>query len=186
MKKNKGILILFAFISGGVFFFCLLCVLIGSVARTYNGFAVDSNGKIYIGSGHRIKIYEDQQIIGEITTGTSRGFAFTIQGNDTILLSTSTVVYIMTLDGKIIDQYDDTDTSIYNRYQKNKEFRTSDGILYRAYNTWGRMKIYKEDVVIYQAPIEDFAVKLVMPVSMACFFLCVAFIIPEGLKTGTR
>lgn len=102
----------------------------------YMGFAVDNNQNIYIGRLTRIDVYSNNEFQYSIDAHTSRGYAFTITEDQTILLSTSIFVYEMTLDGEIISKYEDKNTRTINELQKKKNmFISEDGTIYK-YNNW--------------------------------------------------
>ena len=60
-------------------------------------------------------------MIGSISPKTSRGYAFTIQKDDTILLSTASSIYTLDLSGNVIDKQEDVGTKTFNELQKAKK-----------------------------------------------------------------
>ena len=60
-----------------------------SVTISYNGFGIDSTGILYVGKNSAIEKIKDGKVIETLSPQTSRGYAFTIKNDDTILLSTA-------------------------------------------------------------------------------------------------
>lgn len=144
-------------------FFSLFTVFIGiesgMATISYNGIAVDSEGRLYIGAEHEIAVYEEGKKILSISPHTSRAYLFTIE-NDQILLSTSSVVYQMDLEGNVLLEWEDEGTKTYNRLQKvRKYFVAENGKEYQMKNFFRPACVECNGEVIFVESIGSFIVR---------------------------
>lgn len=158
----------------------------GKVSTSWNNFAIDSNERLYIGKRNSIEVYEDGKLVKTINPLSSRTYAFTIQNDDTLLLSTSTVEYVLDLDGNIISSKEDNGTNTYNKIKNNREFITENGKSYKLENHLGRYSLVCDGVVVYQMPDFDYVVKLLYNLSYFAFCACVIVIIWKSKKDKTK
>ena len=139
---------------------CFILMNIGNVSITYSGFGVDSAGVLYVGKEGVIEKYDGNKMIGEISPQTSRGYAFTIKEDDSILLSTADMVYKLDLSGKVLDEWEDEGTSTFNDLQYIRKFVGKDGRQYTMKLHFGRTIIYSGEDVIYKMPMLDYIVRI--------------------------
>ena len=164
MKFNKSPL-LFAPILGVVMMFCLGMIFSGTVSLSMNGFAIDKDGYLYVGKEKEIVVFNEGEIVRTISPKTSRGYQFTILNGEKILLSTSSVAYTMDLSGEVLSKEEDENTKIYNKLQREKSFFTAeDGTEYHSRLYWGRTQICQNDEVIYEMPLLDYIVRVLIVV----------------------
>ena len=105
-KKQIYILAIFSII---IFIFFLSISILhskGLYTVQYSGFGIDSHGTLYVGTDLGIKKYQNDIESGNINPQTSRGYSFTMQNNDTILLSVSDEFITMDLDGNVLSRKD--------------------------------------------------------------------------------
>lgn len=160
MKAPK-ILIIYLLFVFPIVLTCLILIASGTVSPFYHGFAVDSSGILYIGKDAKIEKYLDGKMIGSISPQTSRGYAFTIKDDDTILLSTASNVYTLDLLGNVVDEKEDMGTSAYNELQnKKRTFITRYNKKYFMRSQLGRTMIISDQDIIYQMPVLDYIVKI--------------------------
>lgn len=145
----------------------------------FNGFSVDSKNCLYIGKDSIIEVYKNNSLLKTINPPTSRSYVFSIQNDDTIILSTSSVVYIMDLDGNIINSYEDTYTKTYNSLKKKtNKFTTKDGEQYSIKHRFSRLEIVNSNnTIVYQMPLLDFVVRIVFVVSFLSLWILVPILI---------
>ena len=161
--KNKKALMIYAPVAGLVVLFCLYMIFSGKVSLSMNGFAVDKDECLYIGKEYTIEVYKNDELLRTINPQTSRAYIFTILNGDTILLSTSTKVYTMDLYGNVLSEKEDDMTKVYNDLQKaKKEFVAVNGEKYHLQNTFGRTYIIKDSNVIYEMPLLDYIVLIML------------------------
>ena len=148
---------------------CLILIMSGVVTLPISGFAVDYTDRLYIGTQKEIQVLEEGKLINIISVPTSRTYEFTIQNGNVLILSTSTKIYIMDLDGNILETREDLGADMYNKlsYRKRK-FVSDDGDLYTLSSALGRTKIVrnKEDIV-YQIDAFSFGVKVLIAICCA-------------------
>ena len=99
---HPNCLVFFALILFCILFACLMMVITGTATLSISGFAVDSSDRLYVGMQKEICVYENGTIIDRLSPHTSRTYIFTITEDDTILLSTSTTIYVMDLKGNMM------------------------------------------------------------------------------------
>ncbi|MHB8963504.1 MAG: hypothetical protein ACYC5K_10170, partial [Saccharofermentanales bacterium] len=127
MRPPK-LLVIYIAIMGPILIACLSMIISGLVTLSLSGFAFDSSGRLYLGKDAAIEVYEGGTLKYRISPMTSRGYIFTIQSDDTILLSTSSVVYTMNLNGEVLTEEEDVGTKTFNKLQKDwKAFTSSNG-----------------------------------------------------------
>lgn len=181
--KSIKLLIIYLLCVFPVFSVCFFMVMFGDVSISYNGFALDSSGVLYIGTDAGIQKYKDEIMIDLIDPKTSRGYIFTITDEDHILLSTASTVYILDLEGNTIDEYDDTGTKAYNYLQSTKRvFATQDGKKYVMNSEFGRINICSDEEMIYQMPVTDYIVKVISFLSGISIFIFAPIIIIKWRK----
>ena len=188
MKFPKMFFIYLA-IAFPVIMFCLFSMFSGKVNISLSGFAVDSTGKMYLGKDSAIEVYEGDTFLYSISPKTLRGYCFTIQPNDTILLSTSTSVYVLDIKGSVISQEEDVGTKVFNSLQQNmKTFNSIDGHTYQLKSPWGRTQIVCIDNgnIIYRMPIYDYIVRILVIFYMISMFICIPIIIKKWRKQNGK
>ncbi len=184
--RFKRLIILFLLIFLPIITSCNVLMSMGTVSITYSGFGVDSSGVLYVGKESVIEKYKDGKMIGTISPQTTRGYAFTIQKDDTILLSTASMVYKLDNSGNILDEWEDEGTSTFNDLQFIRKFTAKDGRKYVMKSLFGRTVIYCNDEIIYQMPLLDYIVKILW---FSCFligFVFAVMFIKEWFKKKTN
>ena len=154
---------------------CLLLIVTGTATPFISGFAVDKNDQIYVGEQTEICVYKNNFLIRTINPQTSRSYVFTII-DDHILLSTSTMVYTMNLDGNIIDEREDLGADMYNQiqYRKRKYISHNDDE-YKLVSQMGWTRIVKNGTeTVYRISFLSFLVKVLVVV---CVFAMLIFLL---------
>lgn len=174
IMRSRKLLIIYLLILFPIITICNTLMNTGRVSIIYSGFGVDDSGVLYVGKESGIEKYKDGKMIGIISPQTSRGYAFTIQGDDTILLSTASTVYTLDLSGNVLDEWEDKNTSTFNKLQFIKKFTTKDGHKYVMKSHFGRTIICCNNEIIYQMPLLDYIVKILW---FSCFLIAFIFAI---------
>ncbi len=159
MKKEcpKYISVIFG-ICSAIIVVCVILLITHTVSFEFYGFGVDSDNNLYIGWGNKIEVYSDGERIRTIKNGTSKGhFNFTVQEDDTILLSVGSDVMVMDIVGlEIRKKWNEADEKTDKMLEENKfEFKSLDGDMYTATYLLGRATIYKNGNAIYKTPFID-------------------------------
>ena len=156
-----------------IIFTCLILAVTGTITTSISGFGVDNCNRLYIGTQTEIQVFEDGEIINRIPTPTSRAYVFTIQGGNSIVLSTSTNIYVMDLNGEILETEEDPGADMYNQisYRKRK-FVSTNGDVYRLSQMLGRTKIIKNNSdVVYQIDGASLVAKIVLAMCFIVMFV---------------
>ena len=184
MKQSERAMVSLAIFAVSFFFITLTCLILifsGAISFSVSGFAVDGADRLYIGTQKEIQILEDGKLINSISVPTSRTYVFTIQNGNELILSTSTEVYIMDLDGNILETREDLGADTYNQISyRKRRFVSENGDLYTLSGILGRTKIVrnKQDIV-YQIDGFSFFIKILFVI---CFVSIAAFPILARLK----
>jgi len=137
----------------------------GIVSLDTHSFAMDSSGKLYIGKDSKIEVYKDEAQLYTISN-LPRGFFFTIDSDNTILLSEGSTVYIMDLLGSVLSQREDHNGETQIKLVNKKIFISSSGDKYLKRSNWGRVEIVQvvgnKEIVIYKMPILDYIVLILL------------------------
>ena len=179
-KINKPLTI-FVVASQLIFLLCATLIVSQTVSLDYHGFGVASSGTLFLGIGHKIDVYENGKLVYTIREGTSRGYCFTIQEDDTILLASGNDVYIFDLQGETtIAQW--RDSTIKDTLSESKYFhKTPEGDVYRASYPMGRLTIYRNDSPIYRLPLFDYVIMILLCISVPCYLIS-GYIIQTWIK----
>ena len=70
----------------------------------YDGIAADSSGKLYIGMGSAIHVYDDGVKVGEMGHNLMKGVDFFTVEDDQVHLWNNAYSYVMDLDGSIVEK----------------------------------------------------------------------------------
>lgn len=179
MNFNRR-LIYFTFV-----FMLILANIIGSAITlsgrahpSLNCFAVDSEGRVYVGTGDTIRVYSDNQylytfsdldIFDEIPM---KGTVFTITEEDVLLMSTYVNFYEMDLQGNILNvwPYSEKQVESSKIREQGKLPITRGEDEYSLRNSLGRTSIVKNDIeVVYQISLASLAVKMVSILTIVTF-----------------
>ncbi|MBQ3548111.1 MAG: hypothetical protein IJA44_06535 [Clostridia bacterium] len=161
---------------------CLVLMNVGNVSITYSGFGVDSAGVLYVGKEGVIEKYDGDKMVGTISPQTSRGYAFTVKEDDTILLSTADMVYTLDLSGKVLDKWEDEGTSTFNDLQFIRKFIAKDGCQYTMKLHFGRTIICSGEDVIYKMPMLDYIVRILLCLCFIGAFVFAIALFKQWLK----
>lgn len=106
---------------------------------------------------------------------TSRAYLFTVQADDTILLSTSTDVYVLDLNGEVISRQPDEGTKTFNSLQWKRKFTAADGDVYYKQWNFGRTRIDRVGntgkYTVYIMPVGEYILKLLVIFAWICFMV---------------
>ena len=184
------IIIAVACISGLILVFCFGCMLTNSVELSVDCFAVDSAGKLFVGSNGQIRVYENAQLkyviseykgVGDVPV---KGAIFTIESNDMITMVTGRHIILMDLMGNVQEVKKTDTSSIYSEMQGSKNrFMTQSGDVYTMHNVLGRTCIQKNSSeLVYQISAFSLLVKVLLVLSVLGFVVTVPIIIVHILR----
>lgn len=173
MKKMYRYLAIFGFSICSIIFPCLILIFTGTATPFIHCFAVDASDRLYIGTDSDIYVYDNGIMIGTINPHTSRGYMFTINEEQLIVLSTASKVHLMDLNGTILQTHDDPGAYMYNQIQyKKRTFVSANGDEYKLIGEFGWTRIIKNrSELIYQISVLSFMVKVLIAVAAVALFL---------------
>ncbi|HAO60422.1 MAG TPA: hypothetical protein DCQ90_00335 [Erysipelotrichaceae bacterium] len=164
MKAPK---LLIEYLSIGVplMLICIILLVSGKVSLSTYSFALDSAGKLYVGKESKLEVYSNESLLMTIFPMTTKGYLFTIEYDDTILLSDASTVYIMDLTGIVLSQREDRFSETFSTLNNSKKtFVSRNGDNYQKRSIWGRDEIIhvfgNDEIVIYRMPLLDYIVKI--------------------------
>lgn len=132
----------------------------GTASTTMYSFAVDQSGLVYVGHEKKISVYDQGVEIRSIVPQTSRGYEFTIDENDNIILAAAGTVYKMDLQGKILLKWKDYGNKMYDEiHHKFNRYTSANGTQYVVRYPFARTQIESEDKVVWKMPLSDYAVR---------------------------
>ena len=174
-KKSIFIMIIFTNIIAILLGFSLFSVATGKANIVLNGIAVDSKGVVYIGYDKSIEVYNESKFIKKIPIPTSRGYEFTID-DDNIVFFTGEYIYLLSLDGKVIDKKLD---SYENHVYSKNTFKSESGDVYKIESVLLKTKVIKNNnEIMYQISDRDLIAKIFFEISV----LSVAILIVPEIK----
>ena len=137
----------------------------------WSGFAIDGQGLLYIACTGKIDVIREGKKLRELKAPTSRGFVFTIEKDDTILLMTGTALYKLDLNGNILEKTG-YDQDLHNRIvRESSRYTAKDGLTYHMSSPWGRMQIAAikdgKETVVYQMPVNAYLMRIFFVMSIA-------------------
>lgn len=172
---------------------CLICIgflLTKSVELSVDCFAVDSTGKLYVGSNGRICVYDNRKCLyvidkyGGIGDIPVKGAIFTITSDDMITMVTGGYIVTMDLMGNVQEMKEDNASSIRAQMERKKDrFVSQNGDIYIKRNVLGRTCIQKNgDETVYQISIGSLLVKIMLAISVLGFVVAVPAIVVHELR----
>lgn len=136
-----------------VFLLTGIAVLRGTIALSYSSMAVDAEGRLYLGRGDRIEIYEAGTRTASIAPKAGKSYLFTLQGEE-LVLSTGKTVITLDLQGNGIDQQPDENGTVYQQLKAQKStFTAADGTVYTLRHEMLATEVTAQDgTVLYAEP----------------------------------
>lgn len=148
-------------ISVPIILICIGLIASGKVSVDIDSFALDSTGNLYIGKLLKIEVFRDDLLLRTISP-MPRDYRFTIDQNDSIILTDGSTVFNMDLNGNILSHSEDMYSEIYNKLHDKKTFISKSGDKYLKRSSWGRVEIIhvvdNYEVIIYRMPFLDYVV----------------------------
>ena len=108
----------------------IIAMMTGAMALSYGGVAADDAGRLYLGRGGSIEVYEVGQKVDTIKPQADKSFVFTVRDGQ-LVLSTGKTVITLDLQGSPIDQQEDADGAVYKELKaQRRSFTAADGTVY--------------------------------------------------------
>ena len=155
---------------------------LGWVAASYEGFALDSEERLYVGKNTGIEVYENGNKIRTISPPSSRAYVFTVS-DDKIVSSVGNMIYVMNLEGEIIEKQTISYDTHLKLKRNSKRFVSESGNEYISSSCLGYYRIVRDDgVCVYSMPVLDYIVNVVASFALVLSYLI--FVTTMLIKTG--
>lgn len=148
------------------------------IYTSYIGFAIDSHENVYLGVQSRIIVVDANGVeLYSFSTISTRGYSFTINEKDQILLRSTAYLYTMDLHGNVLKEEAVTEKSdrILPLNKSMRSFRDAEGSVYQMKRRFFRVEIYKykdgKASLIYQMPLLNYVMKLVCDFISLCYVI---------------
>ena len=143
-----------------IFVLAVAAMASGSMSLSYSGIAVDEAGRLYLGRGGKIEVYDDGTVVQTIKPPVEKSFFFTLR-DGTILLSTGKETTTLDMDGVLLETAEDTEGALYAALKAQKHICTApDGTVYTLQREMLATQVTAEDgTVLYSEPVWANALK---------------------------
>ena len=136
-----------------IFVLSIVAMVTGTMALSYSGVAADDGGRLYLGRGGRIEVYEAGQKVDTIVPHADKSFVFTVRDGQ-LVLSTGKTVITLDLQGNAVDQQEDKDGVVYQELKPlRRGFTAADGTTYTLRREMLATQVVTSDnQVVYSEP----------------------------------
>lgn len=124
----------------------------GKYSSSIDAYGVDSRERLYVGLHCHIEVYEDGVLVDSFSSKTSAGYAFRINEDDTILLSTGSDTYLLDLQGNELSHTAGGHT-ISDLKAENRKPLQRNGNTYRVLQFWWPRIVMNGETVVYRLPV---------------------------------
>lgn len=176
-----------------VLIFCVLCItsLLNVGENKVSSFAADSSGLIYVAAEDTIEVYQNLEHIRSISIPSGyRSFYFTICEDDTILLvklSQSKTVYIMDLNGNVLDSWEESNLDTFYKVYHKKEYVSVSGDTYKIKGNWLLPKIVKNgEEIVYRVSVLTALVYHIRNICWGLFVVVIFWELSDFLRNQRR
>ena len=151
--KYRRLMRMLAIPAALIFVLAIVAMATGAMSLSYSGIAVDDAGRLYLGRGGKIEVYEAGQKADEITPEVDKSFVFTIREGQ-LVLSTGKVVTTLDLQGNAVDSKTDEGGAVYKELKPlRRGFTAADGTTYTLRHEMLAAQVTAEDgTVLYSEP----------------------------------
>lgn len=136
-----------------IFVLAIVAMATGAMSLSYSGVAVDDAGRLYLGKGGRIEVYEAGQNVGTIKPDVNKSFVFTLRDGQ-LVLSTGKTVITLDRQGNAIDSKTDEGGAVYKQLKPQRHsFIAADGTAYTLRHEMLAARVTTDDgTVVYREP----------------------------------
>lgn len=184
-KIQLKALAVFAIPHSLVLIFCLIMIFTGLASPFINSFAFDEEGKLYVGEGRTIRVFQDG-IQVDVLDMTSDSYVFTINSDNELIVAYPSTVFCMDLAGNVLGEQEDPFAEMYQKINRDGGLVTTNaGDEYRKISEFGWSRIIKNGTEeVYRLSILSFIVKLLIALCGVSLFVNGAWLIKRYKSTG--
>ncbi len=136
-----------------IFVLAIVAMNTGAMSLSYSGVAADDAGRLYLGRGGRIEVYEAGQNVETMKPDVSKSFIFTLRDGH-LVLSTGKEVTTLDLQGNVIESKTDEGKAVYQQLKSQRHrFTAADGTVYTLRHEMLAAQVTTGDgTVLYSEP----------------------------------
>ncbi len=182
--KINLLFILFVFCEWSIIMTALMMNFGGYASEEFHGFAVDGDGRVYVGKDEKIEVFQNGELVNKLKDHAYKNYVFTLRDDGTLLITNVDKVYITDLEGNTLSEYEDTVSHTHNTLNRAKyKFTSADGKEYTVKNRYLRYKIVDgSGNVLYEMPVQDLVVKILFFTFGTSMFIFVPWFIVKFKK----
>lgn len=136
-----------------IFVLAIVAMTTGTMSLSYSGVAADDAGRLYLGRGGRIEVYEAGRNVESIKPDVNKSFIFTLRDGQ-LVLSTGKEVTTLDLQGTVIESKTDEGKVVYRQLKPQRHsFTAADGTVYTLRHEMLAAQVTTGDgTVLYSEP----------------------------------
>lgn len=136
-----------------IFVAAIIAMTTGAMALSYGGVAADDAGRLYLGRGGRIEVYESGEKADTLKPDVDKSYVFTVRDGQ-LVLSTGKVAVTMDLQGNVIESKSDEGGALYKELKPlRRSFTAADGTVYTLRHEMLAAQVVTDDgTVLYCEP----------------------------------
>ena len=136
-----------------IFVVAIIAMTTGAMSLSYSGVAADEAGRLYLGRGSSIEVYEAGERVDTLKPDVDKSYVFTVRDGQ-LLLSTGKVAVTMDLQGNVIESKTDEGGALYKELKPlRRSFTAPDGTVYTLRHEMLAARVVTDDgAVVYSEP----------------------------------
>ena len=136
-----------------IFVVAIIAMTAGTMALSYGGVAADDAGRLYLGRGGSIEVYQAGEKVDTLKPDVDKSYVFTVRDGQ-LLLSTGKVAVTMDLQGNVIESKTDEGGALYKELKPlRRSFTAADGTVYTLRHEMLAARVVTDDgAVVYSEP----------------------------------
>lgn len=136
-----------------IFVAAIIAMATGAMSLSYSGVAADDAGRLYLGRGGRIEVYQAGEKADTLKPDVDKSYVFTVR-DEQLVLSTGKVAVTMDLQGNVIESKTDEGGALYKELKPlRRSFTAPDGTVYTLRHEMLAAQVVTDDgAVVYSEP----------------------------------
>ena len=137
--KYRKLMRVLAVAAALIFVLSVIAIATGAMALSYSGVAVDEAGRLYLGRGSKIEVYQAGEKVDTIQPHVDKSYVFTVRDGE-LLLSTGKTAVTLDLQGNGIDEQTDEGGVLYQELKpQRRSFTATDGTVLYSEPAWANV-----------------------------------------------
>lgn len=136
-----------------IFVAAIVAMTAGTMSLSYSGVAADDAGRLYLGRGGSIEVYQAGEKVDTLKPDVDKSYVFTVRDGQ-LVLSTGKVAVTMDLQGNVIESKTDEGGALYKELKPlRRSFTAPDGTVYTLRHEMLAAQVVTDDgAVVYSEP----------------------------------